>query len=153
MSDLIMSVPTGPTWRVRVPANPADAVTVDAVGLISLLVARNAAHDVVARRASMEVGRAWSVPVERMGIFRIVAGAGQVLKIVTRNTKICAMAAPAERLIRASFDRMPAQIVGSVNEISIHPLGHHHLDRERYRPGVTVLAEILVVTLNARRRR
>ena len=83
MSDLVMSVPTGPTWRVRVPANPADAVTVDAVGLISLLVARNAAHDVVARRASMEVGRAWSVPVERMGIFRIAAGAGQVLKIVT----------------------------------------------------------------------
>jgi len=63
------------------------------------------------------------------------------------------MAAPAERFIRASFDRMPAQKIGSVNEISIHPLSHHHLDREGYRLSVTVLTEILVVTLNARRGR
>ena len=83
MSDLVVSVPTGPTRRVRVPANPTDAVTVDAVGVTSLLVARDAAHDVVARRASMEVGGSRSIPVEWMGVFRIAAGAGEVLKIVT----------------------------------------------------------------------
>ena len=81
--DLVVSVPPGPTWRVRVSANPTDAVTVDAVGMTSLLVARDAAHDVVARRPSMEVGGTWRVPVEWMRIFRIAAGAGQVLEIVT----------------------------------------------------------------------
>ena len=81
--DLVVSVPPGPTRRVRVPANPADAVTIHAIGVTSLLVARDAAHDVVASRASMEVGGTRGVPVERMGILRVAAGAGQVLEIVT----------------------------------------------------------------------
>jgi len=59
----------------------------------------------------------------------------------------------AERFISPGLDRMLADILGSVNEISIHALGKHHLDREWNGPGVTVLAKILVVTLETRGRR
>jgi hypothetical protein len=56
----------------------------------------------------------------------------------------------AKRFVSPSLDRMPAQIVGPVDEVSIHVLGKHHLDREWNGPGVTILAKILVVTLKTR---
>jgi len=135
---------------VGITTDSANPMTGHTIRVTPLIMTAGAADDVIASRSSVKVNRARIIPTGRVRILWVCTVAGQVLQIVARHAEFRTVAPLAERFISPSLDRMPAQVVRSVNEVSIHVLGKHHLDREWNGPRVTVLAKILVVTLKTR---
>ena len=130
-----------PTRRMRISTNTTDFVTIHAIRLRALIVARRAVVDV------LTCGRAMAIqyPIRRVRISRIQNARGQAIFAVAVLAEAGAVAATAGRRIGGLLRGVPAEEVVAVNEVALDPLGHLDLDLRVRGVGVAVFAEILVV--------
>jgi len=145
--DLVVPVPHRPTRRVRIAAEPADPMALDAIGAPALIVARGAAGDVPARGGPMEISRAPEVPSDRVRVLRVSAGGGEVLPSVTIGAEARPVAALTEGLVCPCLDGMPAEVIAPVNEVSLHAVSQQLFHGKRNSLGMAVLAKGLLVAL------
>src|SRR5215472_12319930 len=102
--------------RMRIAARRPDAVTGDAVGGRALVVAGGAAHDVLPGLRSMEERATGSQPPGGMRVQRVARIGGQALLAVTVGAEADRVALLTGRLTRAGLDRVPGDVVASVDQ-------------------------------------
>src|SRR5262245_29204774 len=96
---------------MRVAADAAHLVAIDADGSRALVVAGGALADVAPRGDAVELRRAGPRPALRVRIAHVVAAAGQVLLAMTIRAEAGAVAAPAGAGIGLRLDAVAAEKV------------------------------------------
>src|SRR5438067_2304856 len=141
---LIDVVPGPEPRRMRISADPADLVTLDAVRLGALIVAGGAARDVPPGGIAVERAR----PRERPSWRVRIPGAqsrGDARALMAGLAGVRRVAALARRRIGARLHRMPAKEVLPVDEPAIGAIDELRLYRHHRRLRMAVEAEVLLV--------
>jgi len=135
--------------RVRITAGSPDAVALNAVGRGALIVTARATEDVTPRCASMVIVGVLigTHPPGRMRIFRAHASRADAARLVTRITRLHAMAAQATRRLSLSLPGVTSEKVGWMDERFVDLFCLAHFNTQTLRDVVTIITTLGGVAL------
>src|SRR5262249_3711569 len=108
---------------MRIAADAADLVAIDADRARALIVASRARHDVATRGGAVELRRAGERPAGRMRIAGIGSLWRQVLRAMAILAEARAVAATARRRVLLRLDGVAADVIAAVDEVGVDALG------------------------------
>ena len=126
--DFVAAVARRPTGGVRIAADAADLVAIDADRSRALIVAGRALADVAPRLDAVKLRRAGVRPSRRMRVARVCRRRRQVLQAVAILAVARAVTAAAHDRIGGGLDAVLAEKVVAMDEVAIDALEQLVLD-------------------------